>query len=262
MNDSLIYVFCFTDSPLPAEMNSLSENLSCLSVDKLFAVGKTVSSSEYSQANLKKGFSDLPWVEAQTREHVQVISRVMKHCTVLPCKFATVFASKENLENFVREHARSLKENFRHVANKEEWSVKIYCDRVKLNEKIGEISEKLNALEQEILKSKPGKAFLLKRKKAELLESEAEVIMQDYGQQCFSQVAGFSEQTRMNSLLPQEVTERTEDMIFNASCLVHTQRIEAMLSMAGQMQKTFRKVGMILDVAGPWPPFSFISIEE
>ncbi len=262
MNNSLIYIFCFIDRPLPELLNSLPESLTCFPIDELYAIGKTVRSSEYSQENLKKGFSDLPWIETQTREHVQVICEVMKHCVVLPCKFATVFTSVENMENFVREYAPSLKENLRCVADKEEWSVKIYCDRDKLNEKIGEISEKVNSFEQEIIKSKPGKAFLLKRKKAELLETEAELILQNYGRQCFSQFQDISEQIKLNTLLPREATERTYDMIFNAAFLIHKQRIETMLNLAEHLQTSYRNVGMFLDVTGPWPPFSFISMKE
>jgi hypothetical protein len=155
-----------------------------------------------------------------------------------------------------------LSENLLHLKGKEEWSVKIYCDRTKLNSQIGEISHQVRDLELEIQKSMPGKAFILKRKKADLVEKEVQVAMCNYGQTCYDQLYALSATTRINNLLPKEVTERTDDMILNASFFVLAEKVSEFLAIIDQSQEKYKEVGFDIESAGPWPPFSFISLKE
>jgi hypothetical protein len=117
-------------------------------------------------------------------------------------------------------------------------------------------------LEQEILESMPGKAFLLKKKKVELIEKEVEKVMQLCGQTCYDELAALSELTQINNLLPKKLSERTDDMILNMSCFVNKGRVNELLSAISELQEKYKKVGFDMFISGPWPPFSFISIKE
>ena len=186
----------------------------------------------------------------------------MKSSTVIPFKFGTIFISEERLGNFVSDYFVSLNDNLQHLKGKEEWSVKIYCDRTKLNSQIGEISPEVRNLEEEILRSMPGKAFILKRKKVDLVEKEVQAAIGHYGQSCYDQLAVLSATTRINNLLPREVTERTDDMILNASFFVPVEKVGEFLTIIDHSQEKYKEVGFDIEAAGPWPPFSFISIKE
>jgi hypothetical protein len=186
----------------------------------------------------------------------------MKSSTVIPFKFGTIFISDERLGNFITDYSVSLIENLQHLKGKEEWSVKIYCDRTKLNAQIGAISQDVRNLEEEIKSSMPGKAFILKRKKVDLVEKEVQHAIGYYGQNCYDQLAILSATTRINNLLPREVTERTDDMILNASFFVPAEKVSEFLTIIDQSLEKYEEVGFDIEAAGPWPPFSFISIKE
>jgi hypothetical protein len=262
MVDELTYVYCISDSPLQVDTISDQKDLKCLKFDAFYAYVKQVSPNEFSEENLNKNFNDLPWIETHARNHIRIIGEVMKSCIVIPFKFGTIFNSEESLGNFIQKYASSLNENLKKIKGKEEWSVKIYCNYTVLNEQITELSEDVRNLEQEISKSKPGKSFLLKRKKVELVEKEVAKIVQISGQECYEEVKSFSELTQVNSLLSTEHSERKDSMILNISCFVNQASINGFLDAIGELQKKYKKIGFDISTAGPWPPFSFTSIKE
>lgn len=257
-----MYIYCICDREPQLREVPGKENLEYLKFDDLYAIVKYVSQDEFSEENLKKNFADLAWIEIHARNHIRIIVEVMKNSTVIPFKFGTIFISEERLGNFINDYSVSLSENLQHLKGKEEWSVKIYCDRTRLNSQIGEISPEVRNLEEEILRSMPGKAFILKRKKVDLVEKEVQAALGHYGQNCFDQLAVLSATTRINNLLPREVTERTDDMILNASFFVSVEKVSEFLRIIDHSQEKYKEVGFDIEAAGPWPPFSFISIKE
>jgi len=262
MADELIYIYCIADSPLRPEEVSGLETLKSLAFGGFYAIVKSVSPDNFSEENLKRNFSDLAWIDVHAREHIRIISEVMKNSTVIPFKFGTIFNSAESLAGFIRDYSGSLAENIEHLKGKEEWSVKIYCDRPVLNQQIVGISDDVRNLEEEIQKSMPGKAFLLKRKKVEVVEKEVEKIMRICGQSCYDELAEISTSTKINNILPKELTERTDDMILNVSCFVNQEKVNEFLEAVEQSQGKYKNTGLTVEVSGPWPPFSFINIKE
>ena len=262
MENDLLYIYCICDVEPRLQDISGNENLKCLQFEDLFAIVKDVSPDEFSEENLKKNFADLAWIETHARDHIRIIVEVMKSSTVIPFKFGTIFINDERLGNFINDYSVSLIENLQHLKGKEEWSVKIYCDRTKLNAQIGAISQDVRNLEEEIKSSMPGKAFILKRKKVDLVEKEVQHAIGYYGQNCYDQLAILSATTHINNLLPREVTERTDDMILNASFFVPAEKVSDFLTIIDQSQEKYKEVGFDIEAAGPWPPFSFISIKE
>jgi len=262
MAEELIYIYCIADSPRKPEEISGQETLKSLAYSEFYAIAKLVSPEEFSEENLKKNFSDLAWIDIHAREHIRIIGEMMNNSTVIPFKFGTIFNSEESLGRFIQDYSESLAENLLNITGKEEWSVKIYCDKKVLNAQIGAISEDVRNLDIEIQNCMPGKAFLLKRKKVELVEKEVEKIIRTCGQSCYNKLSEISEATRINNILPRELTERTDDMILNSSCLINKTRIDDFLNAIGESQEKYKNVGLELDVSGPWPTFSFINIRE
>jgi hypothetical protein len=262
MSEDLIYIYCISDSPLIPESVDGKQNLKCLAFQDLYAIVKFVSPEDFSELNLKKNFTDLTWIDIHARNHISTICELMKNSTVIPFKFGTIFNSKESLGQFIQDYSVSLAENLQNIKGKQEWSLKIYCDRPVLKLQIMEISDDVRNLELEIQKSMPGKAFILKRKKAELVEKEVEKIIRVYGQSCYDKLAVISESTRINSVLPNELTERNDEMILNVSYSVEKVKVNQFLISIDQSQKKYKNSGLTLEVTGPWPLFSFINIKE
>jgi hypothetical protein len=206
--------------------------------------------------------SDIEWLESNAREHVEVINRLMAHNTVIPFKFGTIYNTVAGLEKFITDYSDSLFENFHHIEGREEWSVKIYCNRKSLSEQIDELSEETAALEKQIMASSPGKAFLLKRKKYELIENEMDRICKSYGQKYYNDFKNLSVSTILNNLLPKEFTGREDSMILNAAFLVSKTKVTEFKNTVDEIIKQDENSGFFIEITGPWPPFSFIYIKE
>lgn len=262
MRTDLIYVYCLSDSqPVVPETIEIKDLKSLVFGDFHVAV-KYVSSEEFSEENFKRNLSDIEWLENNAREHVEVINILMEQKTVIPFKFGTIFHAEASLQKFITDYSDSLLENFHHIKGKEEWSVKIYCDRKLLSQQIDELSAETAALEKQIMASSPGKAFLLKRKKSELIENEMDRICKNYGQNYYNEFKNLSVSTNLNNLLPKEFTGREDTMILNAAFLVNKTKVDDFKKTIEALGEKDGNSGFFIETTGPWPPFSFIYIKE
>jgi hypothetical protein len=262
MINELIYVYCISDSPPELSRNNAFEGIKSIPLNGFYMIVKSVSEEEFSEENFKKNLSDIQWLETNAREHVEIINLLMKENTMIPFKFGTIFQAETGLKKFVADYSDSLSENFQYIRGKEEWSVKIYCNRSALCEKIDELSEEAASLEKQIMASMPGKAFLLKRKKTDLIENEMDRICKNFGQEYFDELRTLSESSHLNNLLPKEFTGREDSMILNATFLVSKNKVNDFNSVVIIQMERGEKSGFCIEVSGPWPPFSFISIKE
>lgn len=256
----MVYVYCITDRIYTPGMEQ--KGIRCLFFNDLYAVVKDVSPEEFSEENLKRNFASLEWIEAHTREHIGVICEVMKSCSVIPFKFGAIFNSEENIGKFIDEYAASLSENLNRVKGNEEWSVKIFCNHEVIDSQIEVLSEEVRGIEAQIKESTPGRAFILKRKRAELVTNEVERVIRGAGQHCFDSLERYSGQTHLCNLLPRELTERNDDMILNATYFVKEESVPEFLKTADNLLDEYKKIGFELEVTGPWPPFTFVTLKE
>jgi len=259
MENDLIYVYCISDCPLGIAQNVKSKDLKSLKFDDFYVIVKYVSEREFSEDNFKRNLSNIQWVETNAREHISVIGMIMEYTTVIPFKFGTIYNTKVGLQKFITDYSVSLIENFNHIRDKEEWAVKVYCDRKALSDQIDQLSEKAADLEKQIMASSPGKAFLLGRKKTELIDDEMNLLCKDYGQNYFDEFNSLSESARLCNLLPKEYTGREDTMILNATFLVRKDKAP---DFTDTLKKKNEHSDFIIEATGPWPPFSFISIKE
>jgi hypothetical protein len=262
MTNNLIYVYCLANSPPVLTGHNDLAILQSIKIGDFSVIYKRVSEDEFSEENFKANLSDLKWLETNAREHVGVINLIMENDSVIPFKFGTIFQSEENLRKFILDYSGSLHENFLYINDKEEWAIKIYCDRIALSHKIDELSEDAASLERQIMASSPGKAFLLRRKKTELIENELDRLCKLYGQDYYNRLKNLSVSTSLNNLLPKDFTGRDDTMILNAVFLVSKSNVPDFTNTVDQLKKGNKSSGMFIEATGPWPPFSFISLKE
>lgn len=262
MPNQLIYGYCLSNSSPELNTNSDTEELISLRYGDFYAVVKYVSESEFSEKNFKMNLSDIQWLETNARNHIGVINRLMENNTVIPFKFGTIFQAEASLQKFITDYSGSLAENFDQIRGKEEWTIKIFCNRVALIEKIDDLSEEAANLEKQIMESSPGRAYLLKRKKADLIEMEIDRICKCFGQECFDEFNRLSDSTNLNNLLPKEFTGREDTMILNATFLLNKDKVAEFQQIAATIREKDRNSGFFIEITGPWPTFSFISIKE
>ncbi|MHC1738693.1 MAG: GvpL/GvpF family gas vesicle protein [Ignavibacteriaceae bacterium] len=225
MNNELIYVYCLSNSSPELSLYAEFNGLKCIEFGGFFVTYKKVSEDEFSEENLKRNITNIAWMEINAREHINVINKIMKNNTVIPFKFGTIYKSEEGLEKFIEDYTLSLNKNMIIINGKEEWTVKIYCNRDELKNQIEELSKDVSDLEIQIRNSSPGRAYLLERKKSDLMEMEIDKLSKNYGASYYELFLKLSESTRINNLLPKNLTGRNDDMILNAAFLVSKDKV-------------------------------------
>jgi len=118
------------------------------------------------------------------------------------------------------------------------------------------------ALEKQIMESSPGKVYLLKRKKTDLIENEMDRICKNYGQTYFDEFNSLCTANKLSNLLPKEITGREDSMILNATFLLPKRNVTLFNEKLGLLREKDANSGFQVEITGPWPPFNFIYIQE
>jgi hypothetical protein len=258
MITNLLYVYCISNNPLMVPSEIVSRGLKSLIFNDFNVLYKLVSESDYSENN----FLDIKWLETNSRKHMGAIIAAMEFGAVIPFKFGTIFNSKTSLKKFITDYSDSLVKNFKYIKEKEEYAVKIYCDRKVLLGRMGELSKEIESLDKTIAASSPGKAYLLKSKKTALLEDEMDKICSEYGQKYYNEFNHMSVSSNTANLLMKESSGRTDTMILNATFLVSNRSSDDFIKKANEFANEDIHIGFCVETTGPWPPFNFISIKE
>jgi hypothetical protein len=254
----LIYLYCLTNRiPKLKEAEGLVDNAHFFYYQGLYVVVSNVSTDEFSEENLKNNLADLEWIKTKVGIHEKAIETVMKNSCVIPFKFGTIFNTEENLKIMLKKHISKFKDTLKYLEGKEEWGVKIYCDIDKLKDNLIREDKELLNIDKEINSASPGKAFILKKKKVELVNISVNKKLNDYGQLIFEKLNQHSIESRINKLLPKEVTEKKEEMILNSAFLIKKNKVENFIEAESALKETFEKMGFFLDCTGPWPPYNF-----
>jgi len=253
----LIYLYCIAKTK---PLNSFEETgIKTYHVyfQGTYAVVSKVSPDEFSKDNLEKNLGDMKWLGEKVRQHERIIERVMQDTTVIPFKFGTVFLNEENVEKLVKEKEQEFKRIIADLEGKEEWGLKVYCALERFRNAARTEDERLKEKEGEIASAGAGKAFFLKKKKDGLEKDIINERVSEYTKDCFERLKRTSLETKINKILPKEVTEKKNDMILNAVFLINKKRIKEFESVTEYLRTKYSVKGLDLDCTGPWPPYNF-----
>ena len=254
----MIYLYCVTNRvPKLKEIDHFLDSLYFIYDKGIYAVVSKVPAEEFSEENLTKNLADLEWVKQKAGIHEKIIEGIMKYVGVIPFKLATLFNTENSLKVMLKKHAQIFKENLHDLRGKEEWGVKIYCDRGKLKEGLVQQDEEILKIDKEMSLSLPGKAFILKKKKEDLIKERINKRISEYTKTCFERLQAQILESKINKLLPKEVTERKDDMILNSVFLVDKNRVNTFVNMVEDFKIQYADQGLLFDRTGPWPPYHF-----
>ena len=262
----LIYVYCVMDRapvlehvavPEAKPASPLAELPDLLVRDGLYAVVGRVPAEDFSEENLPVRLKDVEWITRRLMLHERVVENAMQYGCVIPFKFGTVYHTEENVHLMLDAHATEFRQNLSELAGKQEWGVKIYCDRRQLTASVAAQNPTLVDLDREIGAATKGRAFLLTQRRAKLVTATVNDEVARFGQECFDRLAGQGLRARVNDSLPPEAGGESEEMILNAAFLVAKEKTPQFLDTADQLQQQLVPNGLRLKSTGPWPPYNF-----
>jgi len=259
--NELVYLYCVTDKePGLEEARSLVDNLYFVFHKGLYAVAGKVEKSEFGEQNLKRNLADLEWVKTKASMHEKTIEGVMINACVIPFKFGTLFNTEDSLKAMLEEHAEEFKAILIKLENKGEWGVKIYCNIERLKASFVNNEPEILEIEYEINSSSAGKAYLLKKKRGELIKRMLNKKINKCGEDSYELLKELSFEACINKLLPREVTEREDEMVLNSGFLVGNDEVGDFINIVDTLKMYYESEGFLIDCTGPWPPYNFCGL--
>lgn len=261
----LIYVYCVMDRMPVLEHLAVSARASgreatlpdLLVHDGLYAVVGRVPAEDFSEENLPARLNDLKWITRRVTLHERVVEHAMQYGCVIPFMFGTVFKSEDNVRSMLETHRDELRRNLDELRDKEEWGVKVYLDRERMAASLETTDPSILELNRKIASAPKGRAFLLARRRTELVSTAVNREVTRLGQECFERLLEASLKARAGSLLKPEATGRPEPMLLNGAFLVAKEETEEFFGTVKRLGEELGPEGVLLERTGPWPPYNF-----
>jgi hypothetical protein len=219
----------------------------------LVAIVSTVDLDEFGEAGLRRNLENLAWLENTARCHDDVIRRsVGAGLALAPFRLATIYRSDESVRERIDDLYDGLVEALNRVEGRTEWSVKAYMQPLGSPDRRSTVDE--------TAAGGTGVAYL-SRRRAEL-NGQAEAAQQAAAsaEQVFAEVAARAEASRRLPPQDQRLSGRAESMAFNGTFLVDDNRVTEFCGFVESL--TDRFPGLQIEVDGPWPPYSFATLEK
>lgn len=220
--------------------------LRILALGELQAVVCDVDLDEFGEEPLRRNLEDLSWVEEMARAHHAAVNAVAAIGTTVPMRFATIYESDERVAEQLASLRGDLVVALDRVEGCAEWSVKVYA-----------VEHAPEGTSEQSPQS--GSAYLMGKREAvrrrrEREDSDAAVLSRLHQTLTTDAVA-----SRM--LRPQDprLTQQHDPMRMNAAYLVSEAATESFLESAHHSLRDHQDLRV--EVGGPWPPYSFASLE-
>lgn len=262
LSENLIYVYGVVGTkPHPGDLGKWPFSLYSLHGQGTHAIVQKVSAQEFREESLKKRLTDMTWVEERVRRHEGILEDVMQKTSVVPFKFPAIFENEENVIKFLSQQKEEFKRMIRYLQGKEEWGLKVYCDLEKLRESLEGDDPRIRKIDSEMADAGKGRAFFLRKKKIDLVTNIMDEEIAAYTKDSFERLSRFCVESRINKILPRELTRKFGDMVLNAAFLVKKKRIGGFFQILEYLKSKYTAKGISFDVTGPWPAYNFCSID-
>jgi len=218
------------------------------------AVFCTVDLEEWMGRSSEENLQDLTWVGPRACVHEKVVEQIMASSPVLPARFATLFSSLDNLAQLVVSHYSVISAFLDSVVGKEEWAVKMLLDRARAEEHL--LASLVSSRGRDVGAS-PGRTYLCEQRLRDDVRNTLHSWVTTIADLIAGELDPHTVASRSLRTLPRNASGRDKDMAFNWAFLLARDSRGPFHARANQLSAQYADQGMILDISGPWPPYSF-----
>jgi hypothetical protein len=215
----------------------------------LDAIVSSVDLDEFGEDGLRRNLENLEWLEEVARAHDHVLKQVAAVATIAPARLATIYLADDGVRERLEQWHDDLVQALGRVEGRSEWSVKVYALPAAENE-----SEAADATAVS-----SGTAYLERRRaqlaKAGQTAEEAALI----ADQIHRTLADSSCASRRLPPQDQRLSGHSGTMTLNGAYLIDMPRTDDFCALVDQLAKEHST--MQVDLRGPWPPYSFTTLE-
>lgn len=223
--------------------------------EDFFIILSDVDLNEYGEGEIDKRLEDMVWVEEKAKKHFDMIQQLLRFGTVIPMKFCTIFTSENTFLQFIESFKQKIKEAVSYLNDKEEWDVKIYCDKKKFLE--CNMEEEKAAMQKQVGKASKGAAYFMAKKIESNLEEKSKEKIIKIKDTFWNDFSGKAIQVKLNKNLSKQVTDYDKDMILNGAFLIKKEDNKSFFDEVDKQEAFLKEYNMEIKVSGPWPFYNF-----
>lgn len=217
------------------------------------AVASSLPAGRLEDDQLERRAADLEWMAQLGLRHEQVVAWFVDHAWILPSRLLTLFSGQETLREAVDRDAARIKEALERLREVRQWDLKVHYQPERLESNLGEVSESIAELDRQIQEAKPGKQFLLRRKRQDLARVECRAAARRLAEDLLDELSTSARATR-------RITLPTDDapVVLNAALLVPRSDEAELMETAESRQARLEDLGLSVELSGPWAPYRFL----
>ncbi|MDQ2913134.1 MAG: GvpL/GvpF family gas vesicle protein [Chloroflexota bacterium] len=255
MTDELRYLYAVADSN--AEAAIVEANLrgidggrvEVIVEGRLLGATSSVPAADYEEEPLNQRLQDLDWLAPRAALHQEVNGKLLELArAVIPLTFGAIYRGTDGVRDLLRSRAEDLADRLRAVEGRAEWIVSI--EREGIDAPLGDA---VRALDAEIAAAPPGRAFLLGKRRDEVIREERRTRDAAVAEETWAAVEAIAERVYREQL----IDDPTATAIARFSVLAHRDREVELGDVVRRLSATGTSEGYRVRLSGPWPAYRF-----
>jgi hypothetical protein len=207
----------------------------------LAAIAGEVPLAEFGEDVLPERLNDRAWLEEKVRAHEDVLQSFLGEMPVVPLRFGAIYRHPVDVQRMLEERGAFFEAALARLRGRVELGVKAWFDPGRLPK----------------LEAAGGRAYL-ERRRSELTSGRDASA---FAAEAHERLAAVAVAAVANRPQPRELTGRTERMLLNGAYLVDVHD-DALAREVGRLAEEGERLGVVLELTGPWPPYNFVGDEE
>lgn len=255
MTDELRYLYAVANASAKAAIASANlrgiegSPVETVVEGRLLGVTSVVPATDYEEAPLNERLQDLEWLAPRASAHQEVNGTLLDLASaVIPLSFGAIYRGTDGVRELLRTRAEDLADRLRAVEGRAEWIVSI--EREGANAPTGDA---VRALDAEIAAAPPGRAFLLGKRRDEVVREERRVRDIAIAEDAWATIEAIAERVYREPL----IDDPTTLAVARFSVLALRAREVELGDVVRRFGATGTLQGYRVRLSGPWPPYRF-----
>ncbi|MEV8531774.1 GvpL/GvpF family gas vesicle protein [Streptomyces sp. NPDC051211] len=256
MTDELLYVYTVLRTatppspPLALDARArLGTGLELVEHQGLVAVVEPVDPAHFDEQPLRAHLEDLDWLAGVARAHHEVVARIGRLATTVPCRLATICRGRQGVRRMLAEAREPVGEALDRVANAEEWGVKLYAQPAPADPPPPDPRASASA------GAPSGRDYLRRRLSDRRAQADRTGEAQRAAEALHERLTLQASGAVLHPPQQQQLSRAPGQNVLNAAYLVPTANRQAFLDSVPAADDL--PAGVRVQVTGPWVPYSF-----
>lgn len=211
---------------------------------------------EFGEEALRRNLNDLAWLERTARAHEAAIEGALAQATVVPLRLCTIFADGARARGMLEERRAALATALDVLQGRQEWSVKLLLDRGRLEGALREPGSEQPG------EPGSGTAYLLLRRDERRLREVVDRRAAELAEDVHVRLRERATAARVRPPQNRELSGHSGEMVLNGAYLVDRDRAGELQELVAELGRRHQELGARLELAGPFPPYSFVPESE